>query len=168
MEPTDKLGFPKMVIEHFQNPRNVGRIEQPESMGTITNPVCGDVTEIYLRIKNGMIEDAKFKSYGCAVTIASASVFTEKIKGRDISRLVAGRDDEVVHKLVGLIEGELGELPGPKLHCPPATVQAFLEAVCGYYEKEGEPHLASKMKRLVPLIAKYYQRGEKPEERIES
>jgi len=132
-------------------------------MGTIDNPVCGDITEIYLRIKNGMIEDAKFKSYGCAVTIASASVFTEKIKGQEIRGLVSGSDDEVVHKLVGLIERELGELPAPKLHCPPATVQAFLEAICGYYEKEEKPQLASRMKRLVPLIATYYQRGRKAE-----
>jgi nitrogen fixation NifU-like protein len=160
------IKFSEQVLEHFQNPRNVGTIECPEAMGTIDNPVCGDITEIYLRIKNGMIEDAKFKSYGCAVTIASASVFTEKIRGQEIARLVAGEDNEVVHKLVGLIEGELGELPAPKLHCPPATVQAFLEAICGYYEKEGEPHLASRMKRLVPLIAKYYKRGEKPEETL--
>lgn len=150
------IKFSDQVLEHFQNPRNVGIIESPEAMGTIDNPVCGDITEIYLRIKNGMIEDAKFKSYGCAVTIASASVFTEKIRGQEIARLVAGGDDDVVHKLVGLIEGELGELPAPKLHCPPATVQAFLEAIGGYYEKEGEPTLASRMKRLVPFIAKYY------------
>jgi nitrogen fixation NifU-like protein len=132
-------------------------------MGTMSNPVCGDITEIYLRIRKGMIEDAKFKSYGCAVTIASASVFTEKIRGQEISRLVSGRDDEVVHKLVGLIESELGELPPAKLHCPPATVQAFLEAICQYTEKEGEPHLASRIQRLIPLVAKYYQRGEKPD-----
>jgi len=162
------IRFSDQVLEHFQNPRNIGTIDCPEAMGTIDNPVCGDITEIYLRIKNGLIEDAKFKSYGCAVTIASASVFTEKIKGQEIARLVAGADDEVVHKLVGLIEGELGELPAPKLHCPPATVQAFLEAICGYYEKEGERLLASRMKRLVPLIAKYYQRGAKLEEGNES
>jgi nitrogen fixation NifU-like protein len=156
--------FSDKVIEHFQKPRNVGTIEFPEAMGTMSNPVCGDITEIYLRIRRGMIEDAKFKSYGCAVTIASASVFTEKIRGQEIARLVAGGDDEVVHRLVGLIEGELGELPATKLHCPPATVQAFLEGICGYYEKEAETHLASRIKRLIPLVAKYYQRGEKLED----
>ncbi len=158
------IKFSEKVIEHFQNPRNVGIIEFPEAMGTMSNPVCGDITEIYLCIRKGMIEDAKFKSYGCAVTIASASVFTEKIRGQEISRLVSGKDDEVVRKLVGLIEGELGELPAAKLHCPPATVQAFLEAICQYNEKEGEPHLASRIKRLIPLVAKYYQRGEKPDD----
>jgi nitrogen fixation NifU-like protein len=158
------IKFSDKVIEHFQNPRNVGIIEFPEAMGTMSNPVCGDITEIYLRIRKGMIEDAKFKSYGCAVTIASASVFTEKIKGQEISRLVSGRDDEIVPKLVGMIESELGELPAAKLHCPPATVQAFLEAICQYTEKEGEPPITSRIKSLIPLVAKYYQRGEKPDD----
>jgi len=158
------IKFSDQVIEHFQNPRNVGVIELPDGMGTISNPICGDITEIYLRIRKGMIEDAKFKSFGCAVTIASASVFTEKIKGQEISKLVSGRDDEVVHKLVSLIEGELGELPAPKLHCPPATVQAFLEAICQYTEKEEEMNLTSRIKRLIPLVAKYYRRGEKPDD----
>jgi len=157
------IKFSDKVIEHFQNPRNVGEIKLPEGIGTITNPVCGDITEIYLRIKKGIIEDAKFKSYGCAVTIASASVFTEKIKGKEISELVSGSDEEIVNQLVDLIESELGELPEQKLHCPPATVQAFLEAICQYNEKEGETQLTSKIKRLVPLVAKYYERGEKPE-----
>jgi len=152
------------VIEHFENPQNVGVIDLPEGVGTISNPVCGDITEIYLRIKKGIIEDAKFKSYGCAVTIASASVFTEKIKGKEISELVSGSDEEIVNQLVDLIESELGELPEQKLHCPPATVQAFLEAICQYNEKEGETQLTSKIKRLVPLVAKYYERGEKPED----
>ena len=162
------IKFSDKVIEHFQNPRNVGVIEFPEAMGTMSNPVCGDITEIYLRIRQGMIEDAKFKSYGCAVTIASASVFTEKIRGQEISRLVSGRDDEVVRQLVSLIESELGELPAAKLHCPPATVQAFLEAICQYNGKQGEPHLASRIKRLIPLVAEYYQRGATPEEGNES
>lgn len=100
--------FSDKAIEHFSNPQNVGIIERPEEIATITNPVCGDVTEIYLRIKEGIIEDAKFKSFGCAVTIASASVFTENIKGKEISKLVSGRDEETVRQLVGLVENELG------------------------------------------------------------
>ncbi len=129
--------FSDQVIEHFQHPQNVGEIDLPEGTGTISNPVCGDITEIHLRIKDGIIQDAKFKSYGCAVTIASASVFTEKIRGQEISRLISGRDDEVVPKLVGLIESELGELPVAKLHCPPATVQAFLKPFVNTPKKKG-------------------------------
>jgi nitrogen fixation NifU-like protein len=155
--------FSDKVIEHFSNPQNVGIIEQPEGLATITNPVCGDVTEIYLRIKEGIIEDAKFKSFGCAVTIASASVFTENIKSKEISKLVSGSDEETVRQLVGLVENELGELPPQKLHCPPATVQAFLEAILQYNEGKGETQLASRIKRLIPLVSKYYERGEKAE-----
>jgi nitrogen fixation NifU-like protein len=134
-------------------------IDHPEGTGTISNPVCGDITEIYLRIRDGIIQDAKFKSYGCAVTIASASVFTEKIKGQEIVGLISGKDEEVVSRLVGLIETELGGLPAEKLHCPPATVQAFFDAVCQYNEKAGETQLVSRLKRLIPLVADYYKSG---------
>ncbi len=155
------LGYSEAVIDHFQNPRNVGKIEHPDGIGRITNPVCGDVTELYLRIKSGAIEGATFQSLGCAVTIASASVFTEKIKGCEISGLISGQDEEVVGRLVGLIESELGELPAQKLHCPPATVQAFLEAVEQHSQKEGNIELAARIKALVPLVANYYRRGAK-------
>jgi nitrogen fixation NifU-like protein len=160
------IRFSDKVIEHFSNPQNVGIIEHPEGIATIANPVCGDVTEIYLRIKEGIIEDAKFKSFGCAVTIASASVFTENIKGKEISKLVSGSDEETVRQLVGLVENELGELPPQKLHCPPATVQAFLEAILQYNEGKGETQLASRIKKLIPLVSKYYERGEKEEDDI--
>lgn len=161
MDSKGILGFPKKVIEHFQNPRNVGRIEQPEGMGTITNPVCGDVTELYLRIRNGIVEDAKFHSLGCAVTIASASVFTEKIKGAEIRKLLSLSDEELVGHLVGLIESELGELPVQKLHCPPATVQAFCEAIQKFAEKEGDAQTASRMNNIIPSVAELYKRGVK-------
>ena len=160
------LRFSDKVIEHFQNPRNVGIIEKPEGIATIDNPVCGDITEIYLRIKEGIIQDAKFKSFGCAVTIASASVFTEKIKGKEISELLSGSDEEIAENMVSLIEGELGELPEQKLHCPPATVQAFFEALLKYKEEEGDTEFASRMKRLIPLVDKYYARGAEKEEEL--
>jgi len=152
------------IKEHFRNPLNVGEMENPQGIGTITNPICGDKTVLYLRIKEGVVEDAKFLSFGCAVTIASASVFTRKIKGEEIYRLLSGSDDEVVKRLVGLIESELGEIPPVNLHCPPATVQVFLEAIAEYSEKEGETQLSSRIKRLIPLISNYYKRGEKTEE----
>ena len=152
------------IKEHFRNPLNVGEIENPQGMGTIDNPICGDKTVLYLRIKEGIVEDAKFLSFGCAVTIASASVFTQKIKGKEISGLFSGSDEEVVNRLVSLIESELGEIPPVKLHCPPATVQVFLEAIAEYLEKEGETQFSSRIKRLVPLISNYYKRGEKTEE----
>jgi nitrogen fixation NifU-like protein len=154
------LELNEKIKEHFRNPLNVGEIESPEGMGAVDNPVCGDTTKLYLRIKNGIVEDAKFLSFGCAVTIASASVFTEKIKGKEISWVFSGRDEEVVQRLIGLIESELGEIPAVKLHCPPATVQVFLEAIAEYLGKEGRPELSSRIKTLIPLISDYYKRGE--------
>jgi nitrogen fixation NifU-like protein len=157
------LELNEKIKEHFRNPQNVGEMEKPEGMGAINNPVCGDTTKLYLRIKDGVIQDAKFLSFGCAVTIASASVFTEKIKGKEISELFSGTDDEVVRKLVSLIESELGEIPPIKLHCPPATVQVFLESIAGYLEREGKTALSSRAKSLIPEISEYYKRGEEKE-----
>ena len=154
------LELNEKIKEHFRNPQNVGEMENPEGMGAINNPVCGDTTKLYLRIKDGVVEDAKFLSFGCAVTIASASVFTEKIKGKDISWLLLGSDDEVVERLISLIESELGEIPAIKLHCPPATVQVFLEAIAEYFEKGGETQFSLRLKGLIPLVSNYYKRGE--------
>ena len=154
------LELSEKIKEHFRNPQNVGEIEDPEGMGAINNPVCGDTTKLYLRIKDGIIEDAKFLSFGCAVTIASASVLTEKVKGKEISKLLFGTDEEVVKGLISLIESELGEIPPIKLHCPPATVQVFLESIAGYFEKEGKNELSSRAKTLIPQISEYYKRGQ--------
>jgi len=153
------LELSEKIKEHFRNPKNVGEIENAEGMGAINNPVCGDTTKLYLRIKDGVIKDAKFLSFGCAVTIASASVFTEKIKGKEISKFFLGPDDEVIQRLVSLIENELGEIPPIKLHCPPAAVQVFLESITGYLEKEGKTELSSRAKSLIPKISEYYKRG---------
>ena len=153
------LELSEKIKEHFRNPQNVGEIENAEGMGAVNNPVCGDTTKLYLTIKDGVVEDAKFLSFGCAVTIASASVFTEKIKGKEISKLFLGTDDEVIQRLVSLIESELGEIPPIKLHCPPATVQVFLESISGYLEKEGKTELSLRTKSLIPKISEYYKRG---------
>jgi len=157
------LELSEKIKEHFRNPQNVGEIENPDETGAINNPVCGDTTKLYLRIKDGMIEDAKFLSFGCAVTIASASVLTEKVKGKEISKLLFGTDEEVVKGLISLIESELGEIPPIKLHCPPATVQVFLESIAGYFEKEGKNELSSRAKTLIPQISEYYKRGQERE-----
>ena len=153
------LELSEKIKEYFRNPQNVGEIENAEGIGAINNPVCGDTTRLYLRIKDGVVQDAKFLSFGCAVTIASASVFTEKIKGKEISKFFLGTDDEVIQRLVSLIESELGEIPPIKLHCPPATVQVFLESITGYLEKEGKSELSSRAKSLIPKISEYYKRG---------
>ncbi len=152
------MTLPKQVVEHFQNPQNVGQIEQPDAIGSINNPVCGDITDLYLRIENDAIREAKFKSFGCAVTIASASVFTAQLKDKNLSGLFSGTDEAVVRRLVHMIEDELGELPLAKLHCPPATVQAFLEAIQKYSEEQGNTGLARRIPDLIAVLKAYYER----------
>ena len=116
------LELSEKIKGHFRNPQNVGEIENAEGMGAVNNPVCGDTTKLYLRIKDGVVEDAKFLSFGCAVTIASASVFTEKIKGKEVSNFFIGTDEEVIQRLVSLIESELGDssdkAPLSTCYCP--------------------------------------------------
>ncbi len=150
----------QQIKEHFYHPQNVGEIENPDGFGSINNPVCGDTTKLYLRIKDGLVVAAKFLSFGCAVTIASASVFTQQIKGKQISQLLSGSDEEVIQRLIHLIENRLGEIPLVKLHCPPATVQVFLDAISRYLQKEGEVTLSKRIERLIPLVSEYYKRGE--------
>lgn len=106
-----------------------------------------------------MIEDAKFLSFGCAVTIASASVFTQQIKGKEIYQLLSGSKEEVIQRLIHLIESHLGEIPAVKLHCPPATVQVFLEAISEYLEKEKQFEFSKSIKELIPLVSDFYRRG---------
>jgi hypothetical protein len=89
-------------------------------------------------------------------------VYGEDKRKRD-PPLFLGTDEEVVPRLIILIESELGEIPPIKLHCPPATVQVFLEAISGYLEKEGEIELSSRAKSLIPQISEYYKRGEEKE-----
>lgn len=155
------LELSENIKKHFFNPRNTGEIENPDGMGSINNPVCGDITKLYLRIKDGLIEDAKFLSFGCAVTIASASVFTEKIRGSNIYEIFSGSDEEVIKRLIDQIESELGEIPSAKLHCPPATVEVFLKALGEYFEKIGREDLYLRTKELIPKVSEYYQRGDK-------
>ena len=157
------LELNEKIKGHFRNPQNVGEIENPEGMRAINNPVCGDTTKLYLKIKNGVVEDAKFLSFGCAVTIASASVFTQKIRGKEISKLFLGTDEEVVRRLVNLTRERAGRDSPDQLHCPPATVEVFLESIAGYLGKEGKIELRSRAKSLIPKISEYYKRGEEKE-----
>jgi nitrogen fixation NifU-like protein len=153
------MKFGDAVIKHFQSPQNVGEIKNVDGFGRVENPICGDITDIYLRIKDGRIEDAKFKTLGCAVTISSGSVLTEAVKGKRLDDLLEGKGEQITEKLIKLIENELGDIPGKKLHCPPASVEAFLRASLMYYEKHRAREKADKLKALIESIEKFYQRG---------
>ena len=117
------------VMDHFRNPRNVGVIENADGVGEVGNTVCGDIMKIYLKIKDGIIEDVKFNTFGCGSAIASSSMATEMIKGKPVSEALELTNKAVAEALDGL--------PAHKLHCSVLAEQAVKKAVKDYYDKNG-------------------------------
>ena len=120
--------YNEKVMDVFKNPKNVGEIENPDGIGTVGNEVCGDIMQISLRIKNDVIEDAKFKTFGCAAAIATSSTATEMIKGMTVDEAL-----KVTNKLV--IE-KLGGLPPQKIHCSVLAEEAIKKAIDDYRAKQ--------------------------------
>ena len=120
--------YNEKVMDVFKNPKNVGEIEKPDGIGTVGNEVCGDIMQISLRIKNDVIEDAKFKTFGCAAAIATSSTATEMIKGMTVDEAL-----KVTNKLV--IE-KLGGLPPQKIHCSVLAEEAIKKAIDDYRAKQ--------------------------------
>ena len=94
--------YSETVMDHFQNPRNVGSIEDADGVGEVGNAKCGDIMKLYLKIKDGIIEDAKFETFGCGSAIASSSIATTMIKGKTIEEAMKLTNREVVDALGGL------------------------------------------------------------------
>jgi nitrogen fixation NifU-like protein len=124
--------YSEKVLEHFRNPRNVGKIENPDGVGKVGNPVCGDVMVMYLKIKDDVIEDAKFETFGCGAAIATSSMATELIKGKTIREALS-----VTNKAVA---EALGGLPPHKMHCSVLAEEAIQAAINDYLEKNGRSH----------------------------
>ena len=115
------------VMEHFMNPRNVGEIPDADGVGNVGNPVCGDIMRMYIKVKDGIITDAKFKTLGCGAAIATSSIATELIRGKTIEEAL---------KLTNLAVAEaLGGLPPVKMHCSALAEQAVQSAIDDYLEK---------------------------------
>ncbi len=125
MEP-----YNEKVIDHYTNPRNVGKIENASGVGEVGNPVCGDIMKMYLQIEDGIIKDVKFKTFGCGAAIASSSVTTEMIKGKTVEEALKLTNKDVIN--------ELGGLPPVKLHCSVLAEEAIRNAVADYYRSEGK------------------------------
>ena len=121
--------YSEKVMDHFRNPRNVGVIENADGVGEVCNTVCGDIMKIYLKIKDGIIEDVKFNTFGCGSAIASSSMATEMIKGKPVSEALELTNKAVAEALDGL--------PAHKLHCSVLAEQAVKKAVKDYYDKNG-------------------------------
>jgi len=119
--------YSNKVMEHFKNPRNVGEMENPDGIGHVGNPVCGDIMELYIKVKDNKIIDAKFKTFGCGAAIATSSMVTELVKGKTIEEALKVTNQAVVDAL--------GGLPKVKLHCSVLAEQALQRAVDDYLKK---------------------------------
>jgi len=122
--------YSEQVMDHFRNPRNVGAIEDADGVGKVGNPVCGDIMELTIKVKDGRIEDAKFRTFGCGAAIATSSMVTELVKGKTIEEAL-----EVSNKAVA---EALGGLPPVKMHCSVLAEQALRSAIEDYRKKQGE------------------------------
>ena len=122
--------YSEKVLDHFKNPRNVGEIEDADGVGTVGNPVCGDMMSIYIKVKDDRIDDVKFKTFGCGAAIATTSMTTELAKGKTL--------DEAMEITREKVADELDGLPPVKMHCSNLAADALHEAVKDYRKKRGE------------------------------
>ena len=121
--------YSDIVMEHFRNPRNVGVIEDADGVGEVGNAKCGDIMKIYLKIKDDMVEDVKFETFGCGSAIASSSMASEMIKGKPLADALSLTNKAVAEALDGL--------PAHKLHCSVLAEEAIKAAIKDYYDKNG-------------------------------
>jgi nitrogen fixation NifU-like protein len=119
--------YSEKVMDHFTNPRNVGKMEDPDGVGTVGNPVCGDVMKLYIKVKDDRIADAKFQTFGCGAAIATSSMVTELVKGKTLEEAVALSNKEVADALDGL--------PPVKMHCSMLAEDALKSAIEDYRSK---------------------------------
>ena len=128
--------YTETVMDHFTHPRNVGEIPDADGVGEVGNAKCGDIMNMYLKIKDNRIEDAKFETFGCGSAIASSSMATELIKGKTIEEALAVTNKQVVDAL--------GGLPAYKLHCSVLAEESIKAAVKNYYDRNNIPYDHSK------------------------
>jgi len=124
------MEYSELVIEHFQNPRNVGAIEDADGVGKMGSPVCGDLMEIYIKVDNNHIEDIKFRTFGCGAAIASGSMASEIIKGKSLAEAEALTNEDVAKAL--------GGLPEKKMHCSNLAASTLHRAIEDYRNKHDE------------------------------
>ena len=115
------------VMDHFSNPRNVGELTDANGVGEVGNAKCGDIMKVYLKIENGVIEDVKFKTFGCGAAIATSSIATEMIKGKPVEEALKLTNKAVIEALDGL--------PPVKVHCSLLAEEAIHAALWDYAEK---------------------------------
>ncbi len=122
--------YSEKVMDHFQNPRNVGEIENADGVGTEGNPTCGDLMTIYISVKDNIITDVKFKTFGCGAAIATSSMITEMAVGKTIEEALKISRNDVAEELEGL--------PPVKMHCSNLAADALRAAIADYKMKQAE------------------------------
>ncbi len=120
--------YSEKVMEHFSNPRNVGEIPDADGVGTVGNPVCGDVMKIFIKVENNHLKDIKFKTFGCGAAIATSSMVTEMAKGKSIEDALQITNKSVAEELQGL--------PPQKMHCSNLAADALHAAIEDYRQKQ--------------------------------
>ena len=125
--------YSEKVMDHFNNPRNVGEIPNADAVGQVGNPVCGDIMKITMKIENEVITDVKFKTFGCGAAVATSSMATELVKGKTVEEALQLTNAAVAEALDGL--------PPQKLHCSVLAEEAVKTAISDYYVKTGRPPL---------------------------
>lgn len=121
--------YSEKVMDHFANPRNVGEIPDADGIGKVGNPQCGDVMWLYIKVKDGILTDIKFKTFGCGAAIATSSMITELAKGKTIEEAKKISRQDVADSLEGL--------PPTKMHCSNLAADALREAIKDYEAKKG-------------------------------
>ncbi len=122
------LNYSKKVIEEFKNPSNMGEIKNPDGHGIVGNPTCGDMMEIFLKVKNGRIVDIKAKTFGCVAAIATTSVMTKLVKGKTIDQAMKITKDDIIKKF--------GHMPPIKIHCSILGMDALHKAIEDYKKRK--------------------------------
>lgn len=120
--------YSKKVMEHFQNPKNVGEVEGADGTGEVGNPQCGDMMKITIKVRDNKINDIKFKTYGCVAAIATSSMTTELAKGKTLDEAEKISRDNIAQELEGI--------PPIKMHCSNLAVDALREAIKDYRSKQ--------------------------------
>jgi nitrogen fixation NifU-like protein len=120
--------YSEKVMDHFMNPRNVGEIPDADGVGTVGNPVCGDIMTVYIKVKDNRLQDVKFKTFGCGAAIATSSMTTELAKGKTI--------EEALKITRGDVADSLGGLPAIKMHCSNLAADALHAAIEDYLKKK--------------------------------
>ncbi len=122
--------YNEKVMEAFKNPKNVGEVENYDGIGVVGNASCGDIMQITIKVENGIITDAKFKTFGCAAAVATSSTATDMVIGMTLEEALTVTNKKVVEVLEGL--------PPQKIHCSVLAEEAIKKAIEDYYSKQGK------------------------------